>query len=213
MEKNFPSINLSETLMITATIIFGLAFVLIKYWIPSVEYYRSRRRGDPKIQKIIKYNSLVDPKEIFLFNFNLSDITVHTRRVGMSYGRCLKTCSMNKKLNTLVLLTDDAESIQMSFYRINLMDNLTFLSLNIENAKHFSNDFLLPIIQNAKNLESIVYRNAYVSSLSMSLLIELPKLNFLIMDNIHVTDSKAFSIMLFNLKVRQLSYHLKYGIY
>lgn len=205
--------NLHGT-MVTVFILCGIMFTSIKYWIPMLKrYYHLKRDTDAQVSNIIKYHSLVDSKYLFLYNYNLSDITVHSKDISMSYGKCLKTCSMKKSLKSLTLATDDVEIVQITIHRMNMMENLTFLALTIENAKYFNNDYLLPIIQNSKNLESILYQNGHLSPLSMRLLTELPKLNFLILDNICVTDSKVFSIMLFNLKVRQLAYHLKYGIY
>lgn len=202
MEEIFPQLNSHGTMLI-ALILCGLTFASIKYWIPMIKrYYHLKRDARAQISNVIKYHSLIDSKYLFLYNYNLSDITVHLRDISMSYGRCLKTCSMKKNLKSLTLTTDDAENVQMTIYKMNVMENLTFLALTIENAKYFSNDYLFPIIRNSKNIESILYQNGHLSSLSMSLLTELPKLNFLILDNIYVTDSKAFSIMLFNLKVR-----------
>lgn len=214
MEEIFSQVNMYGTLSIIVTFICGLAYTTIKYWIPmSKRYFLQKRKVDTQISNIIKYNSMIDSREFFIYNFNLSDITIHSKNVKMSYGRCLKTCSMKQNLKSLSMATDDIENMQIAIYKINPMINLTMLTLTIDNAKYFNNDYLLPIIQNSFNIESIVYQNGHLSSSSMNLLIKLPKLNFLIIDNIYITDAKAFSIMLFNLKVRQLAYHLKYGIY
>lgn len=214
MEEIFPQVNMYGALSIIVTLICGLAYITIKHWMPMTKrYFQQKRNADTQIANIIKYNSMIDSREFFIYNYNLSDITVHSKNVKMSYGRCLKTCSMKQNLKSLSLSTDDIENMQIAIYNINPMINLTLLTLTIDNAKYFNNDYLLPIIQNSCNIESIVYQNGHLSSLSMNLLVKLPKLNFLIIDNIYVTDAKAFSIMLFNLKVRQFAYHLKYGIY
>lgn len=213
MEQNFPQLNEYEGMIITITLACGFVFATIKYWIPIIKRYYQNKNANTHISSAIKYNSLVDSKDLFLFNYNLSDITVHSRHVKMSYGRCLKTCSIKKNLQALSLATDDIENIQMATYEITLMPHLTYVNLTINNAIHFKNDYLLPIIQNANKIDSIIYQNGYLSSKSMNTLMELPNLKFLILENILVTDSKAFSIMLFNLKTRQLAYQLKYGIY
>lgn len=214
MGENSLQAGAHEYSTIIVALVCGIIIAFTAYGIPTLKgYYRRRRYTNAQVSNIIKYNSLTDPRELFLYNFNLSDITVRTGSIGISYGRCLKTCSMKKKLRWLTMTTNDTEKLRMSVYEIDLMPNLTFLILTIEDAKYWENDYLLPIIQNARNIESLLYQNGHLSAQSMCLLTQLPKLDFLILENIGVTDPKAFSIMLFNLKVRQLAYQLKYGIY
>lgn len=216
MEQDIPQIDVYGTLAFIITLICGLAIASHKYWTPTIgRYFQNGKNDNIKIADTygIKYNSEIDDRDVFILNQNIREIIVHTTHIKMSYGRCLRTCSMKKELESLTLSTGDVENTQTAIYKPNAMTNLTTLALVIENAEYLNNDYLLPILQNAINLESIVYENGHLSTESMNLLINLPKLDLLILEKVHVTDPKAFSIMLFNLKVRQLAYHLKYGIY
>lgn len=213
MEKNIPQINPDETAAIVLIFLCVITFTLIKYWIPKIKrYYHHVSHINAPISDEIKYNSLIDTKELFLYNYNLSDITIHTQKLNISYAKCIRHCSKQKNLRSLSVATEIMYG-RINDLKIYAMTNLTFLHLTINSANHSDLDYLLLIIQNARNLESIAYENGHLSTPSMNTLIELQKLNFLLLDNIYVNDSKAFSIMLFNLKVRQLAYHLKYGIY
>lgn len=214
MEKNLSQINPDETAAIVIIFLCVMTLALTKCWIPKIKrYYHRKTINNTQIYNEIKYNSLIDSKDLFLYNYNLSDITIHTGKMKISYVKCLRHCSKQKNLKLLSLATDDELCGRINDFKISPLTNLTFLHLTVDIINHSNFDYLLPIIQNAKNLESVTYENGYLSSLCMNTLMNLQKLNFLVLDNTYVTDSKAFSIMLFNLKVRQLAYHLKYGIY
>lgn len=203
MEKGIPQINANETATIVIVFICVTTFAIIKYCIPKIKrYYHHVSYINAPISNEIKYNSLIDSKDLFFYNYNLNDITVHTKKLNISYPRCIRQCSKQKKLKLLSVATDDEVCGQINDLKIDPFTNLTFLHLTIDSANHTNTDYLLPIIQNSKNLESIAYEKGHLSSLSMKILIDLQKLNFLLLDNIYVIDSKAFSIMLFNLNTQ-----------
>lgn len=154
------------------------------------------------------FHSKSDPRDLLLFNSNLTNITLNTEHLNMSYENCLLQCFKQTDLMMLTITTK--LSTILPIHNPFVLPSLSYLYVKIDNNRDFNTDHLFPIIQRSRNIETIIYKNGYLDSDSMNCITKMKKLSMLILDNIQIREYKAFSIMLFNLKIETLIIKLKY---
>lgn len=154
------------------------------------------------------YNSKTDPRDLLIFNSNLTSIMLNTEHLNMSYENCLLQCFKQMDLKMLTITT--RLSTILPIYNPLVLPSLSYLHVKIDSNRDFNGDHLFPIIQRSRNLETIIYKNGYLDSDSMNCMTKMRGLNTLILENVQIRKYKTFSIMLFNLKVQTLVIKLKY---
>lgn len=183
--------------------------IMITKYLYKFTFFASLKHNLTTNNDKLVYNSYIDSEELLLYNENLTNITIHSDNLHMSYERCLQACFKQANLKTLSISTKlgTMETIHSNI----ILNSLTYLHLTIDSTKDFNRDHLNPILQCSKNLETIIYENGYLNDHSMFILTKLKKMDILILDNIQIHDYKAFSIMLFNLRVKTIVIRLKYA--
>lgn len=200
------SITDIEPIVISITIVTTLIFfIIIKKWMRPYIKKQLTSTIEPNyapITNALEYNSSEDPINLLLHNFNLTNIIINTEQIDMSYEDCLTECFKQSNLIKLSINTkfNHTEPIRSS----TTLPSLLFVHIRIENNLIQTGDHLKPILQRAKNLESIIYENGYLDLDSMYFIPRLKRLNILILDNVVIRNQKAFNIMLFNLRFKTL---------
>lgn len=156
----------------------------------------------------LTYNSYRDPLALLLFNDNLTNITIDTIDVSMTFESCVEACFRQMNLKALSIYTN--LSIKREIRNHTTLHLLRYLHLSVDATKEYNRDHLNPIIQCAKNIEVIIYENGYLNDHSMFILTKLHKLKSLVLEDIMISEYKAYSIMLFNLRVKLLISRLKH---
>lgn len=200
----------STILSYIATLIITLSLctvAAIKQWkIQLIDIYRylterNTIRYTSELDRFT-FNSNSDPKDLLIYNKNLTNVTVDTQTMNMTREDCLKHCFNQTNLVILTILTN------MYTYRPikqrEVLNVLTHLHVKINTTKDLFLDHLLPILPCANNLETIIYENGHLSSESMNFIMSMRKLNLLILENVQIFNYKTYSIMLFNIKARTL---------
>lgn len=156
----------------------------------------------------LTYNSYTDPYYLLLHNDNLVNISINTNDIRLSYECCIEACLNQIHLRTLNLIT--SKEIRRAIQSQTVLDSLKYIQIIVNSDTNSNNDHLNPILQSARNAETIIYENGLLTENSMFILIKLKKLKLLILDDIRIANYKAYSIMLFNLRVRTLITRLKH---
>lgn len=157
------------------------------------------------------YNSRTDSVELLIYNFNLTNITLDTHHLNNPYGACLQACFKQRHLKTLTIITEYDATTMLQNIDAAPLNELKFVHLTTNRFRDHNIDHINPIIKNAKNLETIIYENGYLSEHSMQLITGLEKLDLLILDNILIPDYRSYSIMLFNIRIKTLVVRVKYA--
>lgn len=157
------------------------------------------------------YNSRTDSVELLIYNFNLTNITIDTDHLNNPYAACLQACFKQRHLKTLTITTEHDATNTLQNIEDTPLNELKFVHLTTNKLRDHDIDHLNPILRNAKNLETIIYENGYLSEHSMHIITDLEKLDLLILDNIQIPDYRSYSIMLFNIRIRTLVIRLKHA--
>lgn len=157
------------------------------------------------------FNSRTDPVDILIYNLHLTNISIDTEQLNISYEKCLQSCLNQSKLNSIHIKTQQ-EATDTYSIGSTTMDSLSSVHLTTNKGVDHKCDHLLPILSKAKNIKTLIYENGYISEQSMYLLTKLGKLNLLILDNVLVPNQKTYSIMLFNIRAQTLVVRLKHAL-
>lgn len=174
------------------------------------EYFNHNQSNTFDTNNLI-YNSRTDPLELLIFNFNLTQITINTEHTDIPYDICLEECFKQRHLKILTITTNQSATESLHYLNKTNLDSLSFIHLTTNSITNHYEDHLKPILQNTRNLKTIIYENGYLDAYTMHLITKQKELKLLVLDNVMVQNYKSYSIMLFNLKVKTLIINLKHS--
>lgn len=151
-------------------------YMLRKLWANLVKKYHQQNQSVTVNPSAIVYNSRTDPVELLMFNFNLTNITVNTEHLTVPYEICLQACLKQRQLKSLIISTQYDATDSLKDIDVIPLTSLTYVHLITSNTKDHELDHLFPILRAAKNLDTIIYENGYLSERSMYLLTRQKKI-------------------------------------
>lgn len=129
----------------------------------------------------------------------LRSIIFNTTYVSNTIEDCIQFCLKQSQLESLIFFTEN-EDIRYSDIYDSPLNRLKFLFVASRYNADDMEDYILPFIRNAPNLEFIFYANGSISNQSLQILSKMVNRNlcFMHMDTVHIQDQKFFRKMFKN---------------
>lgn len=132
--------------------------------------------------------------EYFNENPILKTVAIDTTVITKSMQQCIEFCLKQTQLENLIIYTENTEKFCYIDIQSEPLMNLKFLCVASKFDVNSTQDYILPFIKNAPNLERIFYTNGSLSKESNQILCQLAanKLRFLYLDTIHIQNPIFF---------------------
>lgn len=149
-----------------------------------------------RIESSTNYDSTEGDVSFEYFNENpiLKSVAIDTTVITKSMQKCIEFCLKQTQMENLIIYTENTEK----FYYMDTQDEpllkLKFLCIASKLDINSTQDYILPFIKNAPNLERIFYTNGSLTKESNQILCQMAanKLRFLYLDTIHIQNQIFF---------------------
>lgn len=152
--------------------------------------------------------------EYFNDNPILKTVIFNTTYMANNVEECIHFCLKQSQLESLIFYTDQLDNFPYANTVNSPLTRLKFLCVASKFDVNDLNDYILPFLRNAPNLEYIFYTNGSLSNESIQILREMIERNlvFLHLDTVHIQDpiffrktSKKFDKIFWLLRQRYIS--------